>query len=121
MSSIVTAWDASTGKELWRKPAGPVQPNFHTAMSPLVDRDQMILHVGGHNEGALTAFDPATGAVKWTWTGDGPAYGSPIIAEFGGTRHLMLFSQKNFVGVNPAERSAAVERYRSRRARRRIP
>ena len=81
---------------------GPVQPNFHTAMSPLVDRGQMILHVGGHNNGALTAFDPATGAVKWTWTGDGPAYGSPIIAEIGGTRHLMLFSQKNFVGVNPA-------------------
>ena len=37
MSSIVTAWDAATGKELWQKPAGPVQPNFHTAMSPLVD------------------------------------------------------------------------------------
>ncbi len=102
MSSIVMAWDASTGKELWRKPAGAVQPMFHTAMSPLVDGDQMILHVGGHNEGALTAFDPATGAVKWTWTGDGPAYGSPIIAEIGGARHLMLFSQKNFVGVNPA-------------------
>jgi outer membrane protein assembly factor BamB len=102
MSSIVTAWDAATGKELWRKPPGKVQPMFHTAMSPLVDRDQMILHVGGHNDGALTAFDPATGTVKWTWTGDGPAYGSPIIADIGGARHLMVFSQKNFVGVNPA-------------------
>src|SRR5688572_4938706 len=102
MSSIVTAWDAATGKELWRKPGGPLQPMFHTAMSPLVDRGVMILHVGGHNDGALTAFDPATGAVKWTWTGDGPAYGSPIIADIGGARHLMLFSQRNFVGVNPA-------------------
>ena len=54
MSSIARM-DAATGKELWRKPAGSVQPNFHTAMSPLVDRDQMILHVGGHNDGALTA------------------------------------------------------------------
>jgi outer membrane protein assembly factor BamB len=102
MSSIVTAWDAATGKELWRKPAGPVQPMFHTAMSPLVDGGQMILHVGGHNEGALTAFDSATGAVKWEWKGDGPAYGSPTIAEIGGARHLMVFSQKNFIGVNPA-------------------
>ena len=49
----------------------------------------MILHVGGDNEGALTAFDPATGEVKWSWNGDGPAYGSPIIAEIGGTRQLM--------------------------------
>ena len=30
------------------------------------------------------------------------AYGSPILAEIGGTRQLMLFSQKNFIGVNPA-------------------
>ena len=101
MSSIVTAWDATTGKQLWRKPGGPIQPEFHTAMSPLVDSGQMILHVGGENKGALTAFDPETGAVKWEWTGDGPAYGSPIIAEFGGTRHLLVFSQQNFVGVNP--------------------
>lgn len=103
MSSIVTAWDAATGKELWRKPAGAVQPNFHTAMSPLVDRGMMILHVGGHNDGALTAFDPATGAVKWTWAGDGPAYGSPIIAEIGGTRQVIVFSQRNLVGVNAAD------------------
>ncbi len=102
MSSIVTAWDATSGKELWRKPAGPVQPMFHTAMSPLVDRGQMYLHVGGHNDGALTAFDPATGKVIWEWKGDGPAYGSPIIAEIGGVRQLLVFSQKNFIGVNPA-------------------
>ena len=103
ISGIVTAWDAATGKELWSKPAGPVQPNFHTAMSALVDRGLMILHVGGHNDGALTAFDPATGAVKWAWTGDGPAYGSPIIVDIGGTRQVVVFSQKNLVGVNAAD------------------
>jgi hypothetical protein len=27
-------------------------------MSPLVDRGLVIVHVGGHNQGALTAFDP---------------------------------------------------------------
>ena len=102
MSSIVTAWDAATGKELWRKPGGAIQQEFHTAMSPLVDGNQVILHVGGENQGALTSWDVATGAVKWEWKGDGPAYGSPIIADIGGTRHLMLFSQLNFIGVNPA-------------------
>ena len=38
----------------------------------------VIVHVGGHNRGALTAFDANTGAVKWKWTGDGPSYGSPM-------------------------------------------
>jgi outer membrane protein assembly factor BamB len=101
MSSIVTAWDAATGKELWRIPSGPIQPEFHTAMSPLVDGNQMFLHLGGENKGSLSSFDPATGKIRWSWEGDGPAYGSPIIASIGGTRHLMLFSQQNFIGVNP--------------------
>ena len=103
MTGRVTAFDAASGKELWQKPGTPVQPNFHTAMSPIVDGGMMILHVGGHNDGALTAFDPATGAVKWTWTGDGPGYGSPIIADIGGTRQVIVFSQRNLVGVSAAD------------------
>ncbi len=77
-----------------------MEPLFHTAQSALVDRGLVILHVGGHKDGALTAFDPATGAVKWTWNGDGPAYGSPIIAEIDGTRQVIVFSQDNLVGVD---------------------
>ena len=50
----------------------------------------------------MTAFDAATGAVKWAWNGDGPAYGSPILAEFGGTRQVIVFSQQNLVGVDAA-------------------
>jgi outer membrane protein assembly factor BamB len=102
MSGIVTAFDAATGKQLWQKPAQPVEPHFHTAQSALVDRGLVILHVGGHNQGALTAFDAATGAVKWSWDGDGPAYGSPILAEFGGTRQVINFSQGSLVGVDAA-------------------
>lgn len=102
MSSIVTAWDAATGKELWRIPSGPLQPEFHTAMSPLVDGTQMFLHLGGDKQGSLNSFDPATGKIRWSWTGDGPAYGSPIIADIGGTRHLLLFSQQHFIGIDPA-------------------
>src|SRR5713226_2248940 len=102
ISGIVTAFDAATGKQLWQKPAPPVEPMFHTAQSALVDRGVVILHIGGHNQGALTAFDPATGAVTWSWNGDGPAYGSPIVAEIGGTRQVITFSQKSLVGVDAA-------------------
>jgi outer membrane protein assembly factor BamB len=102
ISGIVTAFDAASGKQLWQKAAGPIEPLYHTAQSALVDRGVVILHVGGHKQGALTAFDPATGAVKWTWDGDGPAYGSPIVAEIGGTRQVITLSQSNLVGVDAA-------------------
>jgi outer membrane protein assembly factor BamB len=102
MSGIVTAFDAANGKQLWQKPAPPVGPLYGTAMSPLVDRGLVIVHVGGHNQGALTAFNADTGEVKWSWTGDGPSYASPIVAEFDGTRQVITFTQENLIGVSAA-------------------
>ncbi|MEW6323404.1 MAG: PQQ-binding-like beta-propeller repeat protein [Acidobacteriota bacterium] len=102
MSGILSAFDAATGRRIWHTDPPPVEPLYHTAMSPLVDRGLVILHVGGHNDGALTAFDAATGAVRWRWTGDGPSYGSPIAVELGGTRQIVTFTQDNLVGVSAA-------------------
>ena len=53
---------------------------YHTAMSPVVDGNLVIVHVGGHDKGALAAFEVASGKPVWQWNGDGPAYGSPIVA-----------------------------------------
>jgi outer membrane protein assembly factor BamB len=102
MTGVVTAFDARTGRRIWQKPAPPVQPQFHTAMSPVVEGNLMIVHVGGQNDGALTAFDVATGDVRWSWTGDGPAYGSPLVTDLAGTRQVVTFTQVNFVGVSVA-------------------
>jgi outer membrane protein assembly factor BamB len=100
ISGIVTAFDATTGRQIWQKPAGPVEPLYHTAMSPLVVGNLVILHVGGHDNGALTAFDAATGDVRWSWNGDGPAYGSPLLFDLSGTPQVVTFTQKYFVGVS---------------------
>jgi outer membrane protein assembly factor BamB len=102
MTNIVTAFDAATGKQLWQKPATKAQPAFHTAMSPLVDGTLVIVHVGGPGDAALTAFDAATGTVRWTWTGDSPAYGSPIVVDLAGVRHVVTFTHQNLVGVSVA-------------------
>ena len=102
MSGIVTAFDAETGRQLWQKPAPPVEPLYHTAMSPVVEGDLMIVHVGGHDDGALTAFDVATGDIRWSWDGDGPAYGSPVVFELEGTRQVVTFTQENLIGVSVA-------------------
>ena len=57
MTGIVSAFNAADGKKRWQTAAPPSEPLYHTAMSPLVDRGLVIVHVGGHDKGALTAFD----------------------------------------------------------------
>lgn len=99
MTGVVLAFSAKDGSVLWQAPAPPVQPQYHTAMSPVVDGNLVIVHVGGQDKGALTAFDVATGKVAWQWAGDGPAYGSPIIADLGGVRQVITFTQQNLIGV----------------------
>lgn len=103
MTGVVTAWDAASGKVVWRKPGSTKMPTFTShAFSPIVDGGLVIFHTGGHNDGAITAYDLATGAEKWTWTGDGPGYGSPIIANLGGRRQLVTITQKMLVGLDAA-------------------
>ena len=100
MTGAVTGFDAATGEQLWQVPGTGVEPLYHTSMSPIVDGSLVIVHVGGHDDGALTAFDVADGTVRWSWDGDGPAYGSPMIFELGGTRQVVVFTQEHFVGAS---------------------
>ena len=106
ISGTLTCWDAATGAVRWRKDFSKqykaTWPAFGTAMSPVADRGLLIAHVGGTDNGALTAFDGRTGEEKWRWTGDGPAYASPIIADLGGTRQVVTETQKNLVSVAEA-------------------
>ena len=100
MSGIVTAFDAETGKTIWQRPAPPKQPLYHSAMSPLVDGELVIIHVGGDDDGALTAFDIATGERRWSWDDDGPAYGSPVVVEMLGTRRVVTYSRRYMIGLS---------------------
>jgi outer membrane protein assembly factor BamB len=102
IGGILSALDLKTGKLIWRTPPPAVLPEFGTAMSPIVDGPVVIAHVGGVIKGALTAFDAATGKMRWQWTGDGPSYASPVIATIGGTRHVITQTQKSIVSVDAA-------------------
>jgi outer membrane protein assembly factor BamB len=111
MTGVVTAFDANTGKQLWQKPGSEPLPLYTShSFSPIVDRGLVIFHVGGNNQGALTAYDVNTGAVKWSWNGDGPGYGSPILVDLAGTRQIVTITQGKIVGVDPANGTLLWER-----------
>jgi outer membrane protein assembly factor BamB len=104
ISGILTAWQASDGRMLWRKDfakAFPTtSPDFGVAMSPIVVANLLVVHVGGSGNGALTAFDVTSGQPRWSWTGDGPAYASPVVADLSGTRQIITQSQRSIVSVS---------------------
>lgn len=105
ISGVLSAFDLATGALLWRLPAPAVLPEYGTATSPLVDPadgSSVIVHVGGYGNGALTSFDAATGKPRWQWTGDGPGYGSPILATVGGVRQIITLTQKLLIGLDAA-------------------
>ncbi|MCG6921076.1 MAG: PQQ-binding-like beta-propeller repeat protein [Acidobacteria bacterium] len=103
ISGILSCFATGDGRLLWRKEFGSefsgTSPLYGTAMSPVVDGGHLIAHVGGPGDGALTAFDAETGDVVWAWTGDGPGYASPVVAEMGGVRQVVTFSESFLVGV----------------------
>lgn len=106
IAGILSSFDAETGRMSWRKDfSGQVRrthPLYGTAMSPLVDGGLLIAHVGGHDDGALTAFDATSGEEKWSWGGDGPGYASPIAVELDGVRQIVTQSQESVIGISAA-------------------
>ena len=102
IGGVVSAFDTGDGTRLWQLPDPQVDPLYATAMSPMVDSGNVIFHLGGHDQGGLTAFGANTGEVVWRWDGDGPAYASPILADIDGTRHIVTITQAHIVGVSAA-------------------
>ncbi len=104
ISGILSCFDILGGRLVWRKEFRQdfreATPLYGVAMSPAVDRGLLIAHVGGSGVGALMAFEAATGAVRWAWKGDGPAYASPVVAEVAGIRQVVTFSESSLVGLS---------------------
>jgi outer membrane protein assembly factor BamB len=111
MTGIVTAYDAASGKQLWQKPGTLPLPLYTShAFSPVVEGNAVIFHTGGDDKGELVALDVNTGAVKWSWAGDGPGYGSPVVATFDGTRQVVTITQGKLVGIDVATGALLWER-----------
>jgi outer membrane protein assembly factor BamB len=110
ISGILTSFEAKDGRIAWQQTfAGRFKataPPFGTSMSPLVVNGRLIVHAGGHEGGALIAFDPATGAEKWTLDGDGPSYSSPIVTSLDGQPHLVIQVHRKILGVDPTSGKA---------------
>ncbi|MCX5683651.1 MAG: PQQ-like beta-propeller repeat protein, partial [Planctomycetota bacterium] len=103
VGGVLSCLDAATGKVAWRNEEFKAVPMFFTAMSPIVVDGMVIAHLGGKGAGTLAALDLASGAAKWKWTGDGPAYGSPVLMTAEGAKMVVVQTEKSLVGVAVAD------------------
>ena len=103
MTGVVTAFDVESGTQVWQKPGSPLVPLYTShAFSPIVEGDTVIFHLGGEEQGELTAYNVNSGDVVWSWDGDAPGYGSPIVGTFGGVRQLVTITKGKLVGIDVA-------------------
>jgi outer membrane protein assembly factor BamB len=104
VGGVLSCLDKNNGNLVWRKDPFPkVVPRFFAAMSPIVVDGMVIAHLGGEGNGAIIAYDLATGNEKWRWGDEGPNYGSPVLMTVGGTRQIVTPTEKSVVGIGVAD------------------
>ena len=77
----LVALNANNGQELWRKNYADARKQYFSTSAPLVIKNHVIVGVGGDAmdmPGFLDSFDPATGALQWTWWST-PRKGNPAL------------------------------------------
>ncbi len=105
MRDVLVCIDAKTGQEVWRKDfveelKTPL-PEFGFVCSPLVDGDAVYVQAGA----GLASLNKLTGEILWRSSDDGggmwgSAFSSPMIAELGGVRQLVVQTRDKLVGVS---------------------
>jgi outer membrane protein assembly factor BamB len=103
--AVLTAWNAQTGAVAWRKDYSASVDTSKlftgTSASPLSEGGAVIVQTGSDvHGGRILALDPVTGAEKWTWTGKGPGYASPVVITAGGVRQIVTMTNGSIEGLD---------------------
>ena len=97
--------DSATGHVRWHKDTNAEYktriPVWGIASAPLIERDLVIVQIGGRANACLVAFDRRTGEEKWRALSDRCSYSTPIVIEQAGQRVLVCWTGDSVAGLNP--------------------
>jgi outer membrane protein assembly factor BamB len=98
--------DAATGKVLWAKDTvkdfGARIPEWGFAAAPVIDGENVIVHVGAPKDGCVIAFDRTTGKENWRSLPDPAGYATPIVIDAPDGRQLVVWTPENVRGIDAA-------------------
>ena len=102
-TGILNVLDADDGAVVWSRNAASDTdtkiPDWGFASSPLVVDDIVVIAV----EGALVAYDLATGDPRWFGPDGGDSYSSPHLLTIDRVAQIMLMSRAGATSVAPAD------------------
>jgi outer membrane protein assembly factor BamB len=105
VNGTLSCLKAESGEKLWRVETGG-RPTFHTSSSPLVVDEFVVAQVGSEGAGGVTAYDLATGKVRWEWKDEGASYASPVLMTVGDAKVVVAETSKSVVALGLAEGKA---------------
>lgn len=94
-----------TGRMLWRvdilQDNGATNLPWGMAASPLVLDDVVIVLPGGPGGRSVVAYDPITGARRWSSLDDKQAYSSPMLVTLNGRPQILAVTARRLVALAP--------------------
>lgn len=101
----LTALSAQDGKKIWahnlKTEFGSEIPQWGTSTQPLVEKDLLIVDVGGDSGQSIMAFHKKNGSVQWKTHTDKQGYSTPIAVTVNGVRQILVFTGTTLVSVSP--------------------
>ncbi len=100
-------FNAVTGEVLWKKNLNYDynirMPVWGISGSPVIEKDLVIVQIGGTPEACIVGLDRRTGEERWTALADRASYSSPIVIDQADKRVLVCWTGDNVVGLNPQD------------------
>jgi outer membrane protein assembly factor BamB len=106
-TGLLNCLDGATGQRLWSvniladHGAGNIEHGV--CASPLVDGERVIVCPTGEGGPSLAAYHRDTGRKLWSAGTDQASYGSPLFAELGGVRQILLATSEGVAGHDAAD------------------
>lgn len=97
--------EAASGKLVWERDLAAdyqIEETATISASPLVERDRLILQVGGKPDACVVAFDKKSGREIWRSLNETAGQASPILINAGGRRQLVVWTTQSVSCLDPA-------------------